>query len=236
MFATLFLRSDCYDTVKYELEEFDPALDLLDSQDAEAANQHLSDVQTQDLHQQFRRDLKVFSLRTFKKKFRDSLGHHRTSVHRRFAYQTASQQLHPRHTGQRLYTQTFEGLSYKEAKKVMPSNVFLYRYEQYRRWVVNTGGIQRNGSWGVNRYFQRCSNCAAGHGHVFWIHKDWTCLTAPLPVFSLRGLSTPMQTRSSSRSPTSHFECWRKFGHLVGNCASGDFVSVLPQSVTIFQH
>ena len=156
MFATLFLRSDCYDTVKYELEEFDPALDLLDSQDAEAANQHLSDVQTQDLHQQFRRDLKVFSLRTFKKKFRDSLGHHRTSVHRRFAYQTASQQLHPRHTGQRLCTQTFEGLSYKEAKKVMPSNVFLYRYEQYRRWVVNTGGIQRNGSWGVNRYFQRC--------------------------------------------------------------------------------
>ena len=173
MFATLFLRSDCYDTVKYELEEFDPALDLLDSQDAEAANQHLSDVQTQDLHQQFRRDLKVFSLRTFKKKFRDSLGHHRTSVHRRFAYQTASQQLHPRHTGQRLCTQTFEGLSYKEAKKVMPSNVFLYRYEQYRRWVVDTGGMQLNGSWGVNRYFQRFFELCR------W---SWAC------VFDLQGL------------------------------------------------
>ena len=45
-------------------------------------------------------------------------------------------------------------LSYEEAKKLMPSEVFVYRYQQYDRWVMDAGGIQQNRSWGVNRYFQ----------------------------------------------------------------------------------
>ena len=58
LFSTFSLRSGCYNTARHELEKFDPAMDLLDSQGAKAANQHLSDVQTKDeLHQQFRRDV-----------------------------------------------------------------------------------------------------------------------------------------------------------------------------------
>ena len=45
-------------------------------------------------------------------------------------------------------------LSYEEAKKLMPSEVFVYRYQQHHRWVMDAGGIQQNRSWGVNRYFQ----------------------------------------------------------------------------------
>lgn len=81
---------------------------------------------------------------------------HKTSVHRRLAYQTAAQKLHPRRTEQRLDPQTFEGLSYEWTKKIMPSDVLLHRYEQHRRWVVDGGGIQRKRFWGVKRYFQRC--------------------------------------------------------------------------------
>ena len=90
--------------------------------------------------------LKVFSLATFKKAFRDQLEDEPSIPRRRLAFARATQRLYPAHVGTQLPT-SWNAFADAQAKTLLPAGCYIYRYHKWGRWQITESGTERSRSF-----------------------------------------------------------------------------------------